>query len=313
MNFKISGCHSRMLIFISVISYSLLSQAHISSFVRPSFFPLNYFESMKAHSGQFEQEYKKNNPVAFAFKALYDQFIINDFMYQEELRIPKIIHQIWLGSRLPQQYRIWQQTWIDYHPDWTYILWTDTDIENFPLINRKLYDVCNSLGAKADIARYEILYQFGGLYVDCDVECLQPCDIFHHCCDFYASCDNAEKNNIMRITNALIGVKPAHPIMKMCIEKIHKQPIKPLVGSETIIAVTGPGVLTASFCESASLWDGPCVVFPATFFVPLPWSGRFKEATSSDERVKDWIKPESYAIHYWHGSWTNYSHKFKVQ
>lgn len=282
-------------------------------YIKPSFFSIDYFTSMRVHSDQFELAYKKGNPVALAFKALYDQFIMYDFNYQIEPRIPKIIHQIWLGSTLPQQYRVWQQTWIHYHPDWTYILWTDADIEKLPLVNRKLYDICKSYGAKADIARYEILYQFGGLYVDCDVECLQPCDIFNHCCDFYASCDNAEKNSTIRITNALIGVKQAHPIMKLCIEKIGRQPIKPLAGAERIIAATGPGMLTAAFCESADKWNGPCVVFPVSFFVPMPWSERFIEATSTDTRVKCWLKPESYAIHYWHGSWTNYTHKFKVR
>ena len=267
---------------------------------------------MQAHSKQFAIEHAKGNTTALAFKSLYDHFIIEDFVYQQKPRIPKIIHQIWLGSTLPHQYYMWQQTWIKHHPDWTYVLWTDTDIEQLNLVNKKLYDACDSYGAKADIARYEILYKFGGLYADCDVECLQSCDIFNHCCDFYASCDNMEKNCIIRITNALIGVKPGHPIMKLCIEKIQQKPTRSLKNAETIIATTGPTILTSAFFESANQWTGPCVVFPATFFVPLPWSKRFLKATSDDPLVKKWIKPESFAIHYWHGSWTNYTHRFNV-
>ena len=255
----------------------------------------------------------RKNPVAITFKALYDKFIIKDFDYQLATRIPKIIHQIWLGSKLPQQYYTWQQSWIKHHPDWQYILWTDAEIEKLGLVNKPLYEACKSYGAKSDIARYEILYRYGGLYVDCDFECLQSCDIFHHGCDFYASCDNAENGNIMRITNGLIGVQPGHPIMKLCIEKIKQRPVAPIIGAEQVIAATGPGLLTKCFFESSSEWDGPCVIFPATYFVPLPWHARFIEATSSHERIKGWIKPESYAIHFWHGSWTNYAHKFKVQ
>ena len=87
---------------------------------------------------------------------------------------------------------VWQQSWIKYHPGWQYILWTDEEIEKLNLVNKPLYRACKSYGAKSDIARYEILYRYGGLYVDCDFECLQPFDIFHHSCEFYASCDNAE-------------------------------------------------------------------------------------------------------------------------
>ncbi len=294
---------------VSVFSISIES----SALKKSDFNAVDFFESMRAHSRQFDLEYAGKSPVALAFKALYDQFFIKDFDYRQEPRIPKIIHQIWLGSKLPQQYYQWQQTWIKYHPDWQYILWTDAEIEKLDLENKSLYDACKSYGAKSDIARYEILYRFGGMYVDTDVECLQPLDIFHHSCDFYASCDNAEKGRIIRITNALIGIKPRHSIMKLCIEKIKKLPVGPIRGAEQVIAATGPGLLTECFFETSSEWHGPCVIFPATYFVPFPWSARFIEANSSDDNVKKWIKPESFAIHYWHGSWTNYSHKFKAQ
>jgi mannosyltransferase OCH1-like enzyme len=280
--------------------------------VKPDFFAVNYFESMRTHSEQFDLLYAKKCPIALVLKALYDHFI-DTYSYRQMQRIPKIIHQIWLGGKLPQQYNLWQQTWIEMHPGWTYKLWTDKDIEKLHLVNKELYDICVSYGAKADIARYEILYQFGGLYVDCDVECLQSCDIFHHCCDIYASCDNAELNSIIRITNALIGAKPFHPIIGLCIEKIKQLPVRSLIGPDTIITATGSTVLTSAFCESVSEWDGPCVVFPSTYFVPLPYSKRFLEATSSDEKVRRWIKQESYAIHYWHGSWTDNVNKNKVQ
>ena len=176
------------------------------SIQKTDFSAVDFFESMSAHSQLFNSEYAKKNTRATGFKALYDEFIVNHFEFCLEPRIPKIIHQIWLGSKLPEQYYIWQQTWIKNHPDWQYILWTDAEIEKLNLVNKRLYNACKSYGAKSDIARYEILYRYGGLYVDCDFECLQPFDIFHHGCDFYASCDNSENGAIIRITNALIGV-----------------------------------------------------------------------------------------------------------
>ena len=99
----------------------------------------------------------------------------------------------------------------------------------------------------------------------------------------------------------------------MCIEKIKREPIRVLIGEEEVIAVTGPGLLTECFFASSCEWSGPCVVFPVTYFIPFPCNSRFIDATSHDERLKRWIKPESYAIHFWHGSWTNSARSFKVK
>ncbi len=42
-----------------------------------------------------------------------------------------------------------------------------------------------NLGAKSDLLRYELLYQFGGVYIDIDVVLLQPLDILNHTYEFY--------------------------------------------------------------------------------------------------------------------------------
>src|ERR1700733_22270 len=40
-------------------------------------------------------------------------------------RIPKTIHQIWLGGPLPEKYLNLQRSWQRQNPDWEYRLWTD--------------------------------------------------------------------------------------------------------------------------------------------------------------------------------------------
>ena len=42
--------------------------------------------------------------------------------------------------------------------------------------HRDLYDAETNWGAKADIARYEIVYQHGGVYCDIDSQSLKPFD-----------------------------------------------------------------------------------------------------------------------------------------
>ena len=86
------------------------------------------------------------------------------------MNIPKIIHQIWIGpNKRPD---IWMNSWkIDYiqqNPDWTYHLWTEEEINKLQLINKDIYEKEPYYTGKSDIVRYEILYQFGGVFMDAD-------------------------------------------------------------------------------------------------------------------------------------------------
>ena len=136
-------------------------------------------------------------------------------------RIPKIIHQIWIGPRpFPEKYKAWQKTWQSL-PGWTYKLWTDEEVESFPLINKELYLQEKNYGARADILRIEILYQEGGLYVDTDYECIKSeiFDELHELYDFYCGMSPLDGKAIL-INNALIGSIPGHSILKGYIDTL---------------------------------------------------------------------------------------------
>ena len=57
-----------------------------------------------------------------------------------KIKIPKIIHQIYIGEKqMPDQQLIWQETWKDYNQDWEFIFWDDAKLKNVDLINK---DAC---------------------------------------------------------------------------------------------------------------------------------------------------------------------------
>lgn len=94
-----------------------------------------------------------------------------------------MIHQIWVGPKRPAHLDQMAATWRTHHPHREYKLWTETDIDNFGLTNRDLYDKAEQLVPpdavgqyRADIARYEILHRHGGIYADMDTTCQQPID-----------------------------------------------------------------------------------------------------------------------------------------
>ncbi|MAF36196.1 hypothetical protein CL622_03705 [archaeon] len=92
--------------------------------------------------------------------------------------ICKNIHQIWIGDKpIPEICNTWMDSWRDNHPDWNYTFWTDDDI--IQLIERKyswFLDVYNNYEYdvnRSDAARYLILYEYGGVYCDIDIECFK--------------------------------------------------------------------------------------------------------------------------------------------
>lgn len=60
---------------------------------------------------------------------------------------------------------------------------------NFKLKNTNPYINGSNYGEKSDVLRYEILQQFGGIYVDCDFECLKSFDSLLSC-NFFSGFSN---------------------------------------------------------------------------------------------------------------------------
>lgn len=90
-----------------------------------------------------------------------------------------ILHQMWVGPPMPDLYRLWGEELQAMHPDWQYRLWTDNDFGW--LANQDLYDDAENLVVdhrvgqlRSDLARYEILDRFGGIWLDADIQPLRP-------------------------------------------------------------------------------------------------------------------------------------------
>ena len=246
----------------------------------------------------FEPKYKNIYPEWNIIKDLYDENIIKNLNYNTQNYIPKIIHQIWLGSPLPEKYKKFQNSWINLHPNWEYKLWTDKEVESLQLINKKAYDETSNYGKRSDIARYEILYRFGGLYVDTDFECLYPFDVLNHSCDFYSGLSFDPKAIMF---NGLIASIPGHPILKTCIDNLTTN-LNTDETAENILYQTGPNYFTKCFFETIASSSKRVVIFPTTYF--YPWPHWHKKDNSYDE-IMQWVRPETFAIHHWHVSWNN--------
>lgn len=131
------------------------------------------------------------------------------------MSIPAVVHQVWIGPPMPEQYRRWAQSWPAHNPGWEHRLWTEPDLARLEMRNRELYDRAeveaprDSIRWRVDIARLEILHQHGGIYADVDTVCLRPLDDLRRHRMFLPQSPNAPQF----VTNAVMGAEPGHPFL----------------------------------------------------------------------------------------------------
>lgn len=89
--------------------------------------------------------------------------------------IPKIIHYCWLsGDPIPEQLQRCMESWKKYLPDYEFMLW---DLKRFD-VNQTLWTKqafeAKKYAFAADYIRLYAVYNYGGIYMDMDVEVVKP-------------------------------------------------------------------------------------------------------------------------------------------
>ena len=264
---------------------------------KPTAFGVDFMQAMSNYN---VDTMTSQDPLWQKTGELYHNFIAAcEDQITSSSSIPKIIHQIWLGSPFPERCKNFRDSWLKLHPDWDYMLWTEKKIKEFGLYNKKLYDTAKNYGEKSDIARYEILYRMGGLYIDTDFECLQPFDYIHEHSNFYAGLNRGPS---IEVFNGMIGSCPGHPIVQLCIERLHKPELLKRRSNHpmAIIIRTGPQFFTQCIYACLDVIQDGVVLFPSSYFYAWPNS---QLHLKDPAHIQKWIKPESMALHHWHCSW----------
>jgi len=91
--------------------------------------------------------------------------------------IPKIIHYCWFGGNpLPKSAKKCIASWRKYFPDYEIKEWNESnyDVHKIPYIN-EAYNA-KKYAFVSDYARFDILYLYGGIYFDTDVEVIKHFD-----------------------------------------------------------------------------------------------------------------------------------------
>ena len=238
------------------------------------------------------------------FKSLYDANNPLIIPLSQTLKIPKIMHFVWLGSPFPDAFREYVLSWAKIHEGhgWKIKIWTDEDLKDFKLINQVLYDETDSYGVKSDLLKWEIVYRYGGVYLDVDFEGYKLLDELHYTYDFYTAIQPLD-TQYLQLGAAAFAARPGHPILKHCIDTI-----KDDWNKKGAPAKSGPIHFTRSFFATAGKTPGSIdIAFPALYFYPL---GCTEKTLHKDE----WLAQGAWGVHMWAKSWMPASyrpHEFK--
>ena len=213
--------------------------------------------------------------------------------------LPKIIHYCWLSSDpIPVQLEEYMKTWKVQLPDYEFMLW---NFDRFN-IDQSLW-VKESFEKKkyafaSDYIRLYAVYNYGGIYLDKDVELLKPFDTFLH----LPSMICYEKQGKLP-EMAVFGAEKYSLWVKECLLSFDKKKfigkgrldtkILPLVIKE-VLASSFKFVPVRDLAEASLLSNDPyeIKILPSEFFSPkYYWT----------EKVE--ITPNTVCIHHFLGSW----------
>lgn len=129
----------------------------------------------------------------------------------------KIIHCCWLGNKqMPEDQKQYIQNWKKLMPDFEIRLWDDKSFAPY-LGESEFVKECikqNKPGFLSDFFRFTVLYNFGGIYMDTDVEMLKSFEPFTTHKMFIGYIIDSE------LGTATIGAEKNNPIIKKMLDKL---------------------------------------------------------------------------------------------
>ena len=256
----------------------------------------SFFESSFAKNCKFHWDYIREFKDKERWDILAEQYEEkkSEINKKSQFIIPKLIHQVWIGPKpLPKKYKKWMLSWKNINKDWEYKLWTDKKIKELTFENKDLFDKSKNVGFKSDLARYEILKQFGGLYADTDLECIRSIPDYFRTYDF-VSC--IVFNNTPQINNALILSKPNSYFLSKMIDNVTLQNNN----NDAIetLKCSGAELMTKIYFSLNQETRIKNLILPSNYFYPLPNFPLDKNIS-----IRKFIKDETIGIHYWEVSW----------
>jgi len=239
------------------------------------------------------------------------------------MKIPRIIHQIWLGPKsdsseeslsLPSVMDTWRHNWSRLNPHWQVWLWGEIMtnkglklatsrnvlyggrlcpvVSPLPSQDDFLCRACH-ISQRSNIWRYLVVQQFGGLYVDTDVEPCRPIEevVIDHAAFAAVRIGSAP---LTVVESGFFGATANHPWISDVVRSLSlKEPERSLsMGVELLTEVTRRHPEVSHLPTEQVVFDPP-----------TDWAQARREARvpTCDEGARKY--PGAFAVHHWSSLW----------
>ena len=222
-----------------------------------------------------------------------------------EKKSNKIIHYIWFGGNpLSDLTKKCIQTWKKYLPDFEIMEWNENtfDVNQCPFV-KEAYEQ-KKWAFVADYTRFKVLEEYGGIYLDTDMEITGDISKFLEKDLFFGVEDSK------MINAAVVWAKEAHnPYIKDIVNIYENK--KKFNETGDLYAESVPRVLTKYFEEYGfdreldkvqELDDGKIHIYPMEYFYPLSYD--YQHNNFTDNTVM---------IHHFDATWISPMEKFKTK
>lgn len=227
--------------------------------------------------------------------------------------IPKKIHYCWFGGNpLPESAKKYIETWKKYCPDYEVIEWNENNFDvNQNQYCKEAYEA-KKWAFVSDYARFFILYKYGGLYFDTDVEVLRPLDNIVEKGPFMGCERDADKSGATAIAVAPglgLGVNPGLGLYKEILDLYEILHFKNEDGSlnlKTVVQYTTEILVKHGLKNTNQIQRCAGIyIYPREYFCP-----------KNIDTGKLEITKNTYTIHHfdasWYSNWQQLKHNIKM-
>lgn len=232
-------------------------------------------------------------PIIEAISVEYKSKIVeNELVNYCTEKIPKVIHYCWFsGNPIPDYLKKCMESWNEICPDYEIKRWDESNYDvgkNFYM--KQAYDECK-WGFVPDYARLDILYNYGGFYIDTDVQLLKSLEPLRMQGAF---CGVEKWGNINM--GGCSGAVKHHPMIKKMLDYREAIPFRYVDGTLNLntcgVYETQPFINMGMKINNTTQRVNEMTIFSSDYFHPYDYmSGRTI------------ITENTFSIHHFNGGW----------
>lgn len=251
-------------------------------------------------------EYRK---LPYKYTSLSKTYNSSFSLHDSEIKIPKIIHRIWIPFNsnnivVPEIYQKFDIKLKELHPDYEFMEWDENSLDEFIKKHYpEFWPVFSSYDMKVkkhDAARYVLLHHFGGIFIQHSLLFQKPIDDLLYGSDLLLTEQDYHTNQIW---NGFMASVPAHPLMKYMIDNLHRK-----VGGLPIHS-TGPAIFTYYIHEFLrKRKNNNFTVLPSYYLLPFSYEEKnrepfFTKCLRSTDGECFGLFSEAYSYTLWSAEW----------